>query len=317
MMRLLFKAGILGLTLVATYLFFVDRLSHQQVDDYYYKFTQEAGGLILGISRAHDGIVPNILEEQLSSKNMDGPIVNFAFTKNQSPYGEVYLEAIKKKLKKEVHNGGVFVLSVNPGVFMEKPHVKDEDIYKMDKKMLIGKVSNFNSMPNYDYIINCYSKSLYNVFTTIEYDNRVVHSNGWMEVNYGNKDRVIFDEDIKKMKEHIMVGYHMFKNTQEASAYRFRYFVETIKYLKNRGVVVLVRIPADSDIIDYETKSWDDFDIKIDSIAREYQVPYLDYSKETEFKTYDGAHLLSDSAKKFTEELGRDILLYMDGGISE
>ncbi|UNY97217.1 hypothetical protein MQE36_08915 [Zhouia spongiae] len=308
----LFKTGILGLTLIVTYLFFVDRLSYKQVDDYYYKFTQEAGGLILGISRAHDGIVPDILEGQLSSKNLEGPIVNFAFTKNQSPYGEVYLEAIKKKLRKETHGGGVFVLSVNPGVFMEKPHLKDEDVYKMDKKMLIGKVNNFNSMPNYDYIINCYSKSLYNVFTTIEYDNRVVHSNGWMEVNYGNKDRVVFDKDIKKKKDHIMVGYHMFKNTQEVSEYRFRYFIETIKYLKTRGVVVLARIPADPDIIDFETKSWGDFDFKMDSVAKEYQVPYLNYSRETGFKTYDGAHLFADSAKRFTERLGEDILDYMN-----
>ena len=96
--------------------------------------------------------------------------------------------------------------------------------------------------------------------------------------------------------------------TDEKSQYRIDSFIKLIQFLKEKGHVFIIRIPADADIIEFENDIWQGFDKEFDSITKKHNVPYFNYSnKSNEYKTYDGSHLESESAKKFTKQLSLDI----------
>ena len=69
-------------------------------DVYYKRFsTPRATSLIIGTSRAAQGIFPVILEKELIKENYSLPIFNYSFTLHHSPFGEPYNNSIKLKLK--------------------------------------------------------------------------------------------------------------------------------------------------------------------------------------------------------------------------
>ena len=63
-------------------------------DPFYMRFTTaKQKNLIIGTSRAAQGIQPQILNKKLNLK-----FFNYAFTVMHSPFGETYLNSIKSKL---------------------------------------------------------------------------------------------------------------------------------------------------------------------------------------------------------------------------
>ena len=103
---LLFAAGI--------YLYIL-LLADNETDGYYGRFTTPAySSLILGSSRAGQGIEPDILNAHLGLKN--DAFFNYSFTVFKSAFGDPYLEAIKRKLKDPV-DAGFFILELNPWSF--------------------------------------------------------------------------------------------------------------------------------------------------------------------------------------------------------
>ncbi|OEK08532.1 hypothetical protein A8C32_03505 [Flavivirga aquatica] len=310
-MRFLIKFSVFCLLLATTYFILIHKLSKGYVDEYYNKFTQEAGSLIIGASRAQQGISPTILENELKEHNFNKPVINFAFDGFQSPYGEVYFNAIKKK-SSNIINNGLFILSVSPASFTA--FTKDvEMVLNMDKKMRIGKVDNFSSNPNYNYIMKCYESPLYNSFLpTNTWKHALCHTNGWNEIKIKKGKHIINEADIKQWKKQTLDGYNKKLETEVDSKYRLNSFLNTIKFLKNKGTVVIIRIPADSDFIAMENNLWKNFNSQIDSIAKKHEVPYFNYSNEVGFKTYDGSHLESESAKKLTKLLSKSIKSYLN-----
>src|SRR5690606_17884978 len=117
------------------------------VNDNYSKFTHQSSSLIIGLSRAHNGISPKILDSILAEIPYQGGFLNFAFEKTQSPYGGVYLEAIKKKIPEQTKQG-IFILSVSPGSFMRPIHLTSaQEIDNLDKNRWLGKLSNSIKIP--------------------------------------------------------------------------------------------------------------------------------------------------------------------------
>ena len=79
------------------------------VDDNYRHFAEEKpSNIILGDSRGSQAVVPSILDTKLSKK-----FDNFSLNIVYSPYGEIYYQALKKKLNPETKNG-IFILTVDP-----------------------------------------------------------------------------------------------------------------------------------------------------------------------------------------------------------
>ncbi|PRX55274.1 hypothetical protein [Flagellimonas meridianipacifica] len=288
------------------YLLTVVKLSDGFVDMYYPKFTQEAGSLVLGLSRADQGIDPVVLEETLEPFQINKPIINFAT--NQSFYGEVYLEAIQKKLAKNTTNG-IFILSVSPGSFTGPKNMGPKKIRAFDERMVIGKTDNFTTSPNYNYIINCYGQSLYNsIYNTNTWGHLVSHDNGWNQVKLIAGKDTIKERDIANWKSENLIFYNKKSQTESFKDSRFEQFLKTISFLKKKGKVFLVRIPADPDVLAFENSRWSDFDSRMERVANTYNIPYLNYSKQTSaVKTYDGSHMESNSAKKFTKMLAERI----------
>jgi len=112
--KLIVKFLLFSVILTSVYFFALWQVAQGQVDYFYPKFTHQAGSMIIGISRANDGISPAVIEQNFGENEIDYPVLNFAFANQISDYGPVYLNAIQKKLQPETKNG-LFILGVNPG----------------------------------------------------------------------------------------------------------------------------------------------------------------------------------------------------------
>ncbi|MEC3908033.1 hypothetical protein VOI54_13460 [Tamlana sp. 2201CG12-4] len=313
--RFVIKLCTITILFILSYLFFVDKLAKGFVDTNYNKFTQEAGSLVLGLSRANEGISPYVIEEELKDYDFFGkPLVNFAL--NEAHFGKVYYDAIKEKI---IGKPGLFILSVSPGNFTAPLGLDDEKILKYDESLTLGKIDDFTSSPNYNYIINTYGAPLYNSLHDLDqWQHRISHQNGWNEVRLKNGRNIITDKDIEYWKSLTFKFYNLKIKTEQLSTYRYNYFVKTIKYLKTKGEVILTRMPSDKDFLNFENTYWGNFDFEIDSIANRYHIPYFNYSKQfNSYKTYDGSHLESKSAKRFTKQLSKDIKVYLKGSHSK
>ena len=74
-------------------------LANGTTDEYYLRFTTERQrSMILGGSRAAQGLHPDILNARAGADRFEGPLYGFAFTIAHSPYGPAYLHAIVEKL---------------------------------------------------------------------------------------------------------------------------------------------------------------------------------------------------------------------------
>ena len=85
-------------------------------DNFYYKVSSsKKGSMIIGSSRALQGLNPDVLNQNLNRYD----IYNFAFTNLHSPYGLQYYNAINNKLNNS-KNDNIFIISVQPRPFPVK-----------------------------------------------------------------------------------------------------------------------------------------------------------------------------------------------------
>jgi len=302
------KIVILATLLVTLYFLAQWKLSQEYVDYYYNKFTYPAGSMILGVSRAFDGIAPAVIEEELGQEGIAAPVLNFAFELAQSPYGAVYLEAIQKKLKPDVKNG-LFILSVSPGNLTIPQHVPDSAGSITDEHSLFTKIEAMNRQPNFEYIRAFYGESLYKAFIRYApYNIRTVHKDGWMEVVLKTKNVDIQQYEMDGWKGQTINSYKERIRTHKRSQVRLAYLGKTIELLRQHGKVFLIRMPTDIEVLQIENGFWPAFEQDMDSLARAKQVVFLSYAEAAgEYQTYDGSHLVSSSAKAFTSRLCSDI----------
>ena len=216
-------------------------------------------------------------------------------------------EAIKKKLKPNSKKQ-LFILSVSPGSFAAPYSISANDIIKIDKNTILGKVSLVKTNPNYNYIVNTYNKPLYNALHPYEkWENYTLHDNGWLEVKL-KESKAIQIRNTKLWKSDVIRHFKENVIKQEISNYRINSFIEMVKFLKEKGDVFLVLIPEDKELMALEKNFSPNFESKIDSISNNLNVPFLNYSNLVDkFKTYDGLHFESEGAQEFTKTLSIDI----------
>jgi hypothetical protein len=308
----LFKIAILAGILVGSYFLFAYILTRGFVGDDYPKFTHASSNLVLGLSRAHFGMDPATISKVLSPLTEEDEMLNFAFEKSQSPYGEVYLQAIKRKLKTPVKDG-VFLLCVSPGSFSVPNRLKTEkEILAFDQQMMIGKVKNLNAHPNFEYVRKCFGRSLYKGI--LPHDHRVTtvfHDNGWEEFRLKAGTYEIDQEQIKSWQDETVKGYSKIVDAlpEYISEYRIKWFRKTIEELKIYGKVYIVRLPIHKGVLGLEDRVWKDFDSEMSNIASDFEVGYLNYARTGEkYQTYDGSHLYSASAIKLSRDVALEIL---------
>ena len=286
-------------------------LGNGKIDGFYLRFTTpKQHSLVVGNSRAAQGIVPSVVDEYLSGLNFQGPLFNFGFSLSTSPYGPYYLASIRKKLDFSTRNG-LFILSVDPWSISREAHLTDKDTtYFFESKSLPYNMHFVNSSPNIEYLFKNYYKGWGDmiVANTVRTVQAELHPDGWLEVtipmNKAKHDARIKDKVQRYRSENFYA--------KTFSPVRLDYLKKTIRFLKARGQVYLVRIPLDHRLAEIEHEYLPEFDQLMEKCSAETDVPYLNYFADNElYQTTDGNHLYKESAKLFSKKLAEDIRKHM------
>lgn len=267
-----------------------------RVDAFYGRFTSPpAGSLILGTSRAAQGIQPAVLAARLG-ESFDKPVLNYAFTLTHSPYGPAYLRSIQRKLRPEVRNG-LFIVAVDPwSLSLTGP----EGSFPEDQSF-IGQLKQVSQNPNLPYLTRYQTKPLYRLLLDYATATERLHPDGWLEVNIGTDSAQVRARTARKLQD-----YRLLAASQHLSTGRLQALRQTIQFLKPHGRVVLVRLPVGSSLLQLENIYQPGFDQLMRQTATEFSVPYLDYSAQP-YATTDGNHLQKAASADFTKQLAQDL----------
>lgn len=271
------------------------------VDYFYLKFTvPKQTSMILGDSRSMEGIRPDVINQELKDVGFDLPMFNYSFTIVQISYGKPYTESIKRKLKPSPN--GLFILNVNPWLFTNRKGDDLENGIYAEKCKPPNNMHFVDLNPNPEYF---FKNRRYLHFRTLLTGNTELHKDGWSEKKIIAKD----SSELKKWKEEQVNMYNDFAENDRKSEIRLEDFSELIRFLKQNGKVVLVRMPVNSQILAMEDRFWPGFDGDMEIISNQLGSNYFNFSKENKYQTYDGNHLDPHGAMVFTRDLCDSIRL--------
>jgi hypothetical protein len=267
-----------------------------RVDAFYGRFASPpAGSLILGTSRAAQGIQPAVLAAQLG-RSFAGPVLNYSFTLTHSPYGPAYLRSIQRKLRPEVTNG-LFIVAVDPwSLSLTGP----EGQFPEDNSF-IGQLQQVSQRPNLAYLTRYQTKPLYRLLLDYATATERLHPDGWLEVNIGTDSAQVRARTARKVQD-----YRRLAASQHFSASRMQALRQTVAFLKPHGRVYLVRLPMGAPLLQLEQAYQPGFDQLMHETAAALGVPYLDYSTRP-YATTDGNHLQQAASRIFTQQLAEDL----------
>lgn len=304
MNRFLLKVLIFSVfPLVSTYGIFL--LEDGTADPFYQRFTTpKQAALILGNSKAAQGIVPSVLDQNLQSE-FGTKIYNYSFTVYNSPYGPVYLESLTKKLEDQ-SKGGYFIITVDPWSISSDIHDPDNSEKFEENDRVLADIKNVNSWPNLNYFLHWFENSFYEILLMrIKNNLSKLHDDGWFETT-GNME----ESAVRERRAFMVDFYNDYLTKYSFSKKRFEYLQKSIAFLQTRGPVFLVRMPLHQDILEIEDSLDPDFESRMDFLSRKYGVSYLDFNDlENRWEFKDGLHLTVESAKDFSEVLSNKILL--------
>lgn len=310
-MKLFVRHIILFLSIVALLHLGLAFIADVTTDDYYLKFSSpKQSSLILGTSRAKQGIIPSVLSSSIENRNLS--IFNFSFTLKSSPFGLVYFNAIKQKIDLESKDG-CFIVTVDPWSLSKK--ISDVNKTPDSLSVLFG-ISDFTSQPNFKYlfkqfphgwgrillnriekpILKYYSSqldsSLTGAFSMLDND-------GWLDV-YTPLDSAF----VKRKEAEIFESYRNKSIYQTGSESRIEYLDTIVEFLSNHGKVYVVRLPVHKKMLSIEQQYMPDFNNKISNALLKSK-GYLDFSTlDNEYSYTDGNHLTKTSAKEVTQHIG-------------
>lgn len=256
--------------------------------DWAYKRFRTSGekSLILGTSRAAQGILPSVINKSLDGMGLYLPIYNFSFTGTASPYGELYYKAVDKKIDKSSYKNGLFILSVDPwGLSINE---EDKDVYREYNRCLA--YVDVYMKPNFQYMFKYISPLSNDKSMTL-------HDDGWYELDIPMDSLELERRIDNKKKEYGNV-------TIEKSQYRLNWLAKTIQLLKSKGRVFLCRIPPSDYFVNLENRLWPDFDNDMNIVAKNNDVTYISLiHAHSLYRTIDGQHIYKEDGKIFTKEL--------------
>ena len=170
------------------------------VDYFYNKFTTpKAASIIIGDSRALQGIQPQIINDVLKNEEFELPMFNYSFTIAQSLIGPIYRKSILKKIDSNTRNG-LFIISINPWMLGSK---KENNNYKGEFKEAGTPPHNMSIVsmnPNFEYLLKNYN---YFHFKAVFKKKSYLHKDGWLEENNLPTDTIIFKDWKKKTNKHV------------------------------------------------------------------------------------------------------------------
>ena len=292
---LLAVAGALGATLL------LPVVLRGGVDAFYGRFASPAAGsLVLGTSRAAQGIRPAVLAARLGGQ-YDAPLLNYAFTLTHSPYGPAYLASIRRKLRPAVRNG-LFIVAVDPWSLSAAGHAGKTAVEQFpEANSFIGQLREVSQSPNLAYLTRYQTKPLYRLPLDFATATERLHPDGWLEVNIGLDSAQVRARTARKLRD-----YQQLAATQHLSAGRLAALRQTIEFLKPHGRVVLVRLPVGPGLLALEQVYQPGFDAQMRQLAAGFTVQYVDYSA-AHYATTDGNHLQKAASETFSQQLAADL----------
>ena len=271
-------------------------------DNFYLRFTSsKQRSLIIGTSRAAQGLVPDVMNETFSKNGFEFGLYNFSFTNNSSPFGPIYYNAIKQKLDTSSKNN-LFIVTVCP--WSISSDAKDPNDTKKFGEV-IGPLTGthyYSMYPNWEYIFRRINLSVFkHAFTSIYGSpNTNLHKDGWLEINVDFNDSIANNRTRIRMEEYRNKAAPKF----HFSKIRFQYFIKTIETLKMYGKVFVVRLPVCNEMKDIENNLIPHFNSMVDSLTNRLAVKYINYNDSlSNYHFIDGNHLYKKSSKEISINL--------------
>jgi hypothetical protein len=298
----LLKSVLLTLILIAICYLLLWKYTNGYVDDFYVKYTHsKSNALIIGSSRALQGLNPDSV---FKNTEYSSNALNFAFTSANSPYSDVYLNAIKKVVDIN-SNKGIFVLEVNPMALCAKKDSMSGEIEHREEKLPLAFQLFFNQSPNVEYIFKHYEKPLYKLFIQNNADDsfKISHQNGWLEVKI-KFDTIAFRKRRDKNYKTYLKSYPNYS----FDSLRYKKLNETIVWLSNFGKVYLVRLPVDSKVLELENRNVTNFNELMQQIAANHKTEYIHFTQpEGSVYTIDGGHMHRYATSEVSKALNKAI----------
>lgn len=263
-------------------------------DPFYLRFTSpEQSSLIIGTSRAAQGIVPEVLNTKLGRTDF----YNYSFTVAHSPFGEAYFNSIKKKLATTTKNG-LFIVAVDPWSISCS---EDENLSRFrESNLAVSNTSFVNQNPNLEYLVKNYDKPMINLFGEQPSQGWYLHNDGWLEVDVAMNRTAVVQRIKEKEKEYREMFLPVFK----PSEIRVNWLIQTIRFLKKHGKVFIVRLPVHENLFEIDNLLMPEFNRKMLELGNNMEVPFLDLTDCNDAYEYtDGNHLYRQSARVVSERI--------------
>ncbi|SHE71774.1 hypothetical protein [Chryseobacterium vrystaatense] len=298
--KFLFKISFYIIGIVAVLLFLGSYADGNTDDNYMHFAVEKPQNIILGDSRGVQGVVPEVLKQKLSV-----PFDNFSLNIVQSPYGEIYLKALKRKLDPDTKNG-IFILTVNPWNLALRNIVKKAEHFP-EESSPFRNMYFYNMSPNYEYLLKNLNKSWFRIYLDREAvgrSNTFLHKDGWMEVNIDMNKDSIAARTAQKTQE-----YKDMLNGYTLSEKRMKALNEIIDYLQPKGTVYLVRIPTSKNITALENERFPEFNGLMRELSGKKQIKFYDFSNRPDDYVYtDGNHMYKESSKVLSSQIADSII---------
>ena len=282
-------------------------------DAFYVRFTTPVQkSMIVGTSRAAQGIQPYVIDSILSKEKLD--IFNYSFTIAHSPFGPAYYESIKRKLN-ENSTGGKFIVAVDPWSISLEKASPDSVTHFPEDDLAVGKTQCVSCNPNFEYLLNSYNSPLAMVWMAkilimlnLEgKESLLLHKDGWLEVSVSMDSAEVRKRIEKKIKEYETKEVPHF----HLSSVRYDYLEKTIELFRKHGDVFLVRLPVHARMKYIEDSVCPQFDSLMNRLTERNNIPYLNYINDNaDYEYTDGNHLYKDSGRRLSEKIGQYMLNY-------
>ena len=270
------------------------------IDPYYLRFTShKQSSLILGTSRAAQGLQPSVLNKILNRSD----IYNYSFSIDASPFGPIYFNSIKTKMNPKTKNG-IFILAVDPWSISSKCENPNDTNSFGESKLQLATTKFVNLNPNILYLLKNYNQPLYKLLFTSK-ESLCLHSDGWLEVSINMDNKSVQD----RLSEKIVFYSKYYCPIYKFSTMRLKYFIKTIYFLNQYGKVYLVRLPIHPLMMKLDNDLVPDFDEKIRTISSLTSSPYLNLTILNPNLVYtDGNHLYKESGSLVSKLIAEWIL---------
>lgn len=261
-------------------------------DPFYLRFTTpKQSSLIVGTSRAAQGIIPSVIDSILGRNDL----FNFSMTVSHSPFGPKYLKSISKKLNEETTDG-IFIVSVSPWAISSVCKDPNDTLAFRENSLPFSTLSNVNQNPNFEYLLKSYSNPYYHLwhFGT---SHMFLHDDGWLEVTVDSKfDNVRTQRKIEHYKKIVKKNH--------PSELRLSYLRKTIEKLNQHGQVYIVRLPICREMMDIENQYMPQFESQITDLESDLHTPYFNLTTLPFPVSFtDGNHLEKHSGRTVSAEL--------------